>query len=185
MTTEIVRRKPERMSFANLQSGETMEAQFNPTELSEELSANWGELEVTGLSHQPQQYQFTSNHTLKFKLDFAAIDSDGNKLNNILSARQYLLSLFYPMRGAQDVIGGAPPRFLFLWPNFISLTCNIHSIKLRHFHFGQDGRPLNFDADILIKEIRDVRLFSEDVLYDGTIRSGDAARFAGESNATS
>ena len=184
MATEIVQRKPERMSFSNLVDATTLEAQFNPEELNETLQANWAELAVTGLSLKPQQYEGTENHGFAFRLRFAGIDSDGNKVADIHFARRYLMSLFYARRGAQDIIGGSAPRFLFLWPNFISLTCVIHSLRMRHFHFGRDGLPLHFDADVTIKEIRDVRLFGEDVLSDGTLRSGEAAAFTGESGAS-
>ncbi len=181
MTTNIIQRKPERMSFSNLANATTLEAQFNPEELNEDLKAVWGEIPIAGLSHKPQNYEGTDNHVFSFKLQFAVQDSDGNKLADITFARRYLQSLFYARRGAQDIVGGAPPRFLFVWPNFISLSCVIHSMKMRHFHLGRDGQPYHFDADVVIKEIRDVRLFSEDVFFEGTFRSGVAA---GDGDAT-
>lgn len=180
MASDIVRRKPQRMSFTNLENLITLEAQFNPRELDEDLKVNWGELAVPGLSHKPQQYSGTDNHSFSFRLDFAAIDREGNKLSDITYARRFLLSLAYSRRDAQSIVNGSPPRFLFIWPNFISLTCVLHSAKLKHYQFGLDGQPTNFYADMQIKEIRDVRLYGEDVFFDGTFRNGTLASNFGD-----
>lgn len=166
------------MSFTNLTNDITFEAQFNPVELDEEIQANWEEIAISGLPHLPHQYKNTTNHKFSFKLEFAAIESRGSKPQNkaefIHAARNYIISLMYPDGGSETVTGGAPPRFLFVWPAFLSLTCVMHSAKFRHFHFARTGFPMNFTADIMIKEIRDSRLLSDDALFNGTIRSGDS-----------
>ena len=185
-------RKPLRMSFTNLNNGRSMEAQFNPTQLEEILNVAWSELDVQGGSHQPMQYSKTQNHGFSFSLVFDAYDNSGgqlvtndpnqlgqersngatqNRLADILLARRYLLSLCYGPRGATDVSGTAPPRFLFVWPNFISLTSVIKALRIRHTRFNLRGEPTYFTCDVTISEIRDVRLFSDDVFFDGTSRN--------------
>lgn len=164
-------RAPERMSFTNLATGETWEAPLNPTELDEALKANWEELAVLGLSHKVQQYTGTDPHGFAFTIRCDAYAGGQNRLVENLAFRRFLISLFYSRRGSQDVIGGAPPRFLFIWPSFITLTCNIHSANIKHRLFTDAGQPRLFDAEISIKEIRDVRLYSEDVISEGTLRS--------------
>ncbi len=186
-------RKPARMSFTNLENARSLEAQFNPDELNEILSVDWSELQVQGLSHKPHQYASTDNHEFSFKLLFNSIDNGGgalvtgdssilnkptaasggtqNRQGDILLARNYLMSLGYGPRGKQDIIGSSPPRFLFVWPGLISLTCRLHSLKLKHTKFDLEGRPMVFEADVTIKECRDVRLFSDEVFFNGTFRS--------------
>ena len=63
---------------------------------------------------------------------------------------------------------------LFIWPRFISLTCVITALSFKYSRFRLDGTPVQFTAKVAFEEIRDVRLYSEDVLRDGTQRSGAA-----------
>jgi hypothetical protein len=171
MALEVAAQTPARMSIANVSSGESIEAQFNPTELEEALEVNWARLTVPGLSHQPLQFVNTGN--LKFTLELLfeahnpATDVDRN-----LRARRFLQSLCYPRRGAADVVGGGPPRVLFVWPTFVSLTCVIASLSFKYSRFNLAGTPIHFTAKLALEEIRDVRLLSEDVLANGTQRSG-------------
>ena len=44
------------MSIANVSSGASIDAQFNPTEFEEALEVNWARQTVPGLSHQPLQF---------------------------------------------------------------------------------------------------------------------------------
>jgi contractile injection system tube protein len=184
-------RRPARMSFTNLENGRSLEAQFNPEKLKEKLSVDWAELEVQGMSHRPHQYSGTANHTFTFTLQFNCVDNGGgdmvtsgdvaaatpasgttqNRQAAILKARQYLLSMAYGPRGRQDIVGSSPSRFLFVWPNMVALTCVLHEIEIEHLQFDLVGRSMRFDADLTIKEIRDVRLYGEDVFSDGTFRN--------------
>jgi len=192
MSDAAYQRKPLRMSFTNLNNGRSLEAQFNPEELDELLVASWNNLTVAGMSHQPSQYSHTENHEFDFTLFFDAYDNGGgacvtndpsilgtqsnssrtqNRLADITLARNYLLSLFYSPVGAQDVSGGAPPRFLFVWPNLVSLTCKIGRCRIKHKRFNLDGQSTFFQAEVTISEIRDTRLHSDEVFFDGTFRN--------------
>ncbi len=167
------------MSLANLNDGVILAPMFNPTELEEELRVNYNDLDVLGMSHKPSQYKNTENHGFKFTLRFdglslreapggLGIPMQGVNINN---ARRYLLSLCYAPRGASDILGGAPPRVLFFWPNLIILQATIRTLRFRHSHFSStEARTARYDVDVELKEIRDVRLVSEDVFSNGTIR---------------
>jgi Contractile injection system tube protein len=159
------------MSIANVSSGESIEAQFNPTELEEVLEVNWARQTVPGLSHQPLQFVNTGNLKFTLELQFEAQDPTTD-IDQILRSRRFLQSLCYPRRGAADVVGGGPPRVLFVWPTFVSLTCVIASLSFKYSRFNLAGTPIQFTAKIALEEIRDVRLLSEEVLANGTQRSG-------------
>lgn len=171
MALEVAAQTPARMSIANVSSGESIEAQFNPTELEEALEVNWARQTVPGLSHQPLQFVNTGNLKFTLELQFeaqnAATDVDRN-----LQARRFLQSLCYPRRGAANVVRGGPPRVLFVWPTFVSLTCVIASLSFKYSRFNLAGTPIYFTAKVALEEIRDVRLLSEEVLANGTQRSG-------------
>jgi hypothetical protein len=165
------------MSIANVSSGDSIDAQFNPTEFEEALEVNWARQTVPGLSHQPLQFVHTGNAKFTLELNFEAQDPTTN-LDEIHRSRRFLQSLCYPRRGADDVIGGGPPRALFVWPNVVSLTCVVTALSFKYGRFNLDGTPVQFTAKVTLEEIRDVRLLSEDVLQDGTQRSGTATEGA-------
>ncbi len=171
MALDVAGQRPARMSIANVSSGDSIEAQFNPTEFEEALEVNWARQTVPGLSHQPLQYVNTGNTKFTLELNFEAQDP-ATSLDQIHLARRFLQSLCYLRRGAEDVIGGGPPRALFVWPNVVSLTCVITALSFKYGRFNIEGTPIQFTAKVALEEIRDVRLLSEDVLADGTQRSG-------------
>jgi hypothetical protein len=162
---------PARMSIANVSTGQSIEAQFNPTEFEEALEIQWARFLIPGLSHQPIQFFQTGNVKFPIELYFQAQDPTSG-LEPMLLARRFLQSLCYPRRGAGDILGGAPPRALFVWPNLVSLTCVITSLAFRYAFFNVLGTPTQLTAKLALEEIRDVRLFSEDVLERGSQRSG-------------
>ena len=171
MALEVAAQTPARMSIANVSSGESIEAQFNPTELEEALEVNWARQTVPGLSHQPLQFVNTGNLKFTLELQFEA-QNTATDVDRNLQARRFLQSLCYPRRGAANVIGGGPPRVLFVWPTFVSLTCVIASLSFKYSRFNLAGTPVQFTAKVALEEIRDVRLLSEEVLANGTQRSG-------------
>ena len=171
MALDVASQTPARMSIANVSSGDSIDAQFNPTEFEEALEVNWARQTVPGLSHQPLPFIHTGNTKFTLELNFEVQDPTTD-LDQIHLSRRVLQSLCYPRRGAEDVIGGGPPRALFIWPNVISLTCVVTALSFKYGRFNLEGTPVQFTAKVALEEIRDVRLLSEDVLADGTQRSG-------------
>ena len=173
MSLDLASERPAHMSIANVASGESVEAQFNPSEFEEALEVNWARQTVPGLSHQPLQFVNTGNVKFTLELNFEVQDPSMD-LDTIHQGRRFLQSLCYPRRGAEDVVGGGPPRALFVWPNVISLTCVVTALSFKYGRFNLEGTPVQFTAKLTLEEIRDVRLLSEDVLADGSQRSGAA-----------
>src|SRR5512137_1642944 len=143
MGFEVASLRPARMSVANVESGDSVEAQFNPNELEEALEVNWTRQTVPGLSHQPLQFVNTGNVKFTMELHFEAHDPAVD-LETIHRTRRFLQSLCYPRRGAENVIGGGPPRALFVWPGVISLSCVITALSFKYARFNLDGTPIQF-----------------------------------------
>ena len=61
---------------------------------------------------------------------------------------------------------------MFVWPTIVSLNCVISSLTFKYSRFNLAGTPVQFTAKLGLEEIRDVRLLSEEVLADGSQRSG-------------
>lgn len=168
---EFLRRKPARMHLQSVARPEyEIEAQFNPTELKEKIGVNYNRLAVVGLSHKPLQYQNTDNHTFDIELAFRVYDDTGNRLVDNEFARRFLFSHCYPKRGAGTIVGGAPSRVLFVWPNFISMTCVITSVEVTHTFFSIDGTSYHFAARVALEAFNEVRISSDDLTYYGTFR---------------
>lgn len=176
-----VAERPDRMTITDLVSGESVEMQYNPTEIEEGLAVVYGKLTIPGQSHTIGQYTNTGPLGVTFDLAFDALaNAKDFDWDDAMNARNFLHSLCYAKRGAGSVRAGAPPRCLFVWPNLYSLTTRIQSLKIRFTRFAKNGKPTAFSCSCVIEEIRDMRLTSEDVLDYGTQRSPDAPRDAGE-----
>lgn len=172
-----VMRTPERMYILSVdQPKDRMDAQFNPESLRETVSTHWNRWDIPGLSHQPMQYGYTANDRFEFELVFDAgkgthpINTSKVAIN--LLHRDLLLSWQYLRR--QDDLGsiGDTQRLLFVWPNFISLTCVLTSVSFTYDMFNSIGQPTSFRAQIQLEEIRDAIMYSEDVQIQGSQRSG-------------
>jgi hypothetical protein len=181
---------PQRMYIQSVdRPDEVVLAQFNPEKLKETIGVDWQRFNIPGLTYQPQQYANTNNTQYRFKLVFSAAArravfdiGDGKPaipydmtINQIELARKRLLA--WSVLRKDDRLGGIgdTQRLLFVWPNFISLTCNIVSVEFEYEQFNLEGRPVYFECDVLLEEVRDVALFAEDILAQGTLRSGEAA----------
>lgn len=161
---------PSRMTISNLETNETYTVQFNPEAFEEEVQANWNQLTVPGLSHQPLQFGHTTNETFTFSLFWRATTPD--ELEKMRQDRRYLKSLCYPRANAENVVGGAPPRVLLVWPRMLSLTCVVRQVNFTHEHFNRYGQARVTRGTLKLEEIRDVRISSEEVRDDSSLRYG-------------
>ena len=156
-------------------------AQYNPTEFTETIIANYARLAPRGLSHEVLQFSNTGNLGFSFELHFNANDSDTGGAANTsarvlenLDNRKILHAFMYPRRAARDLSGVGPPRILFVWPSMVSLTTVIASLNIRHSMFAKTGHSLKYTAAIVLEEIRDYRILSDEVAALGTMRGADA-----------
>ncbi len=157
------------MYLSDLKTLETMQAQFNPAEFTESVKVVWARLSPPGLSHERLHYDHTENYKASFELTYDALVQTGDVDDN-LDARKFLMSLCYARRGARTVSDGAPPRVLFVWPEMVSITAVITDLKFKNTRFNRVGSATFFKVDVSLEEIRDERLFSEDVRRNGTQR---------------
>ena len=189
--------KPVRMSIVDMSRprNEGLTAQFNPTELQEAIQVQWSKLRIPGQSHELLQFSHTGNLRYSFTLRFSAFAQDtraatqrGSRnlglppppapdqvtqktLEDMQRARRFLLSLAYPQRGGNNIPSSGPPRLLFVWPQLVSLTCVLNALTFTYQRFNHQLAPVEFTVQITIEEIRDVKIFSEQVFDIGTNRS--------------
>ena len=163
--------KPEnRVTLANLNTGEFWIAMYNPTEFEEQVDVNWNAINVVGLSHQPLQYGGTGNWRFSLELFVLSDTRLFESISNTTQIRNFLMSLAYPV-AATSVSEGGPPRVCVSWPNLMTLTCVVQSIKFSNSRFNYEGYPVEWTASIDFEEIRDTRITSQKIRQDGTSRS--------------
>lgn len=167
-----VDRKPNRMQVLDLSSQEELTVQFNPTELEESLRVNWAHLASPGLSHQRLHYAGTENVAFSFELVVDAMMPE-TTYEEGLRTRQFLQSLCYPKRGAKNAREGQAPRVLFIWPNLITLTAVVSDLTFKYERFHHSGVPTRYTVKVKLEEIRDVRLYGDDVLAGGSQRNAE------------
>jgi hypothetical protein len=75
-------------------------------------------------------------------------------------------------RAIRYVASGGPPRALLVWPGLVSLTCVVTSLEFRYEQFGVRGEVLVYRAQVNFEEIREVRVTSEEMRVQGSLRGG-------------
>lgn len=137
-------------------------AQFNPQSLQENLVVTYARMPIIGGSSRPLQWIGTENSTIPITLFFLARDKDTAEAPQ--NARRFLQSLAYPLRTANSITTGQPPRVFVSWPNVVSLTTRLVQLQTTAQRFGQSGGIRQLTARCTFEEVRDVRWTSEDAL---------------------
>ena len=119
----------ELVSFVNLDTLEEKRVQFNPTELTHSVSAEYTLFQVVGLSYQPHQYASTTNREFSLTLMFR-VDSPSER-DEVADAENFLMSLTYPAEA-----GGSPPDTLLVWPSLTSTRVKVRGLTHKHTLFN-------------------------------------------------
>jgi hypothetical protein len=161
---------PQHALLVNLALGETLAAQFNPTELEESMGVNYSRLTVPGLSHQVMQYVHTENVTYSFDLFFDATDYGTEGPDRITTSRNFLYAACHPKATPGRIVGAGAPELLFVWPNMISLVCLLTKLNFRYTRFNKLLMPTAYTATVTLEELRSSIVTMEDVSTFGTRR---------------
>lgn len=160
-----------RMSIVDLVTGDECDIQYNPTKLEESMGPRWQRVQVPGLAHERLQYAGGTNNQFSMELEYngAANLDDYRRMH---AARRFLQSRCYARRGAVTMSQGAPSRLLFVWPSFVNIQCVIaEKPKFSYTRFNREGGPTAFTVSLTLEELREGRLYMEDVMALGTVRS--------------
>lgn len=151
-----------------------IKAGFNPSEIQTSIKAQWAEHVIPGRSDRPMHYVSTENLSMKFELFWdaampglrgGAVNPDASKLTGegitpIDKARNFVMALPYPLASTATIQLNAPPRVLFFWPGYLSLTGVVMSVDIRDEDWWAvpNGVQLRrFRASFDVRAIRDVR----------------------------
>lgn len=161
--------RPERMTLTDLQSNETVEVMFNPTDLSRRIAVNYTKKAVLGSSHLPHEYLQTDNQQLRFDLFYNAETPE--ELEKAEDSAKFLESLCYAPEDPESIAGAAPPRVLLVWPRTLSIIARLTSIEFQHQRWNRFGNTTQYTAACTFEESRIRRLTKQDVRLLGALRT--------------
>lgn len=159
---------PAKLQIWNVQEATILTVQCNPRELPEKLGVSYADHGVPGMSHKPLQYSYTEN--LKTTIDLLWFVESPEDMRKKDEDRRFILSLCYPWRGH-----AAPPRALLVWPGIYSLTCVVRDLDAGHKYFNRELNSTIWTCKLSFEEIRDARVWGDDVLKNGTMRNTGAS----------
>lgn len=165
--------RPTRMTLGNMNTAETLEVIFNPSELDPQFEVLYQRVAPPGLPHQILQYQGTSNVSIPMTLYADAYDQNDTEIvDRINDFQRFLMSLGYPDESADSVLSGAPPSVLVVWPNVVSFVAKLTGrVSFKYMTIGPFGYVLRYTAQVTFEEFREVRLTSQDVRASGMVRA--------------
>lgn len=158
--------KPPKLSIVNLANAQVLEAQFNPTELDEQVSAVWSKLTVPGLSHTVKQFSHTEDVKVSFTAYWLVGDGGAQDRRDLFRARRFLRALCHPRPAAGGFRTAGAPRLLFVWPSFFSMTSVLTSVSFNYQRFNLFGHPVAMTAQCTLEEVRDYIVTMDEVLAD-------------------
>ena len=129
---------PLRMTLGNLETGESITAQYNPTRVGIGVDAHFGQTKTPGATSEEMQFSHVGNVKPTFTLTFKARAPGAPDL---LDIEAFLLSLIYPPQVVGGVTSGAPPLVLFSWPNWIMLVTRKPKFSQETTLWNKNGRP--------------------------------------------
>lgn len=157
-----------RGSLGNLETGETRDFQYNPTEIKIALAAVWKESSSPAASFERLAFANRKNDTYSFKL---VLDGKARGAPDINDYLAYLASLMAPPDADLDVRTAAPPRILFRFPNFISVVTVLPKLNVTAKRFDPDTlAPDYVELEVELLEHRTKRLGAQTLRRLGFIR---------------
>lgn len=157
--------RPQPPTFANVETGEIVELQFNPVEVNEEVSADYSSAKIIGYSSRPLQYGGTNNVALKSMAIAFDARFNGGSIERTEEARKFFLSLMFPMRGTTIATAGTP-RVQLTYPKVSSYTGKVMGVK-NAWSFERSGRLIACTITLDFEGDPPHRIYSDDVRKKG------------------
>ncbi|MBU0999546.1 hypothetical protein KKG24_04605 [Patescibacteria group bacterium] len=168
-----------KLFIVHLRSGDTISAQFNPTEFRELFTVDYKNIEVSGLTFEPLEWDHTKSAKFSCELGFNAESAVGVTFGGSLSAstpsqavalcRRFLIACNYPSEAGAASNDIAPSPLLIVWPGFMSVVVRQLSVEFGHREFSAFDGPSIFSAKLEWEAAPTRNVFYEDMLSHGTI----------------
>jgi hypothetical protein len=149
------------MSLGLFETGESVEAQYNPREVKMVVEANYNRTRVPGQVGEEMQFSHVSNIKPSFELVF---DSRAPGAPDIARVEAFMLALLHPPRKFGGITSGSPPLVIFSWPNWVMLVTRMPKFEQTTTWFEADGRPARQSYRVELETQYTRRIGREDIL---------------------
>jgi hypothetical protein len=132
--------------LVDVDTGERLEFQYNPSEITDEKGTDYAAIKIPGMSHP--RYQYIAGEPRKICLRIGLFKGP------VKDQVHWLRSLLYPEH-AGTMLKNAPHRVLLIFGDlFPSVTCVVRQVRARYFNL--------FDRDTLLPQQAEVELTLEE-----------------------
>ena len=142
-------KQPIKGYLVDADTGDRLEFQYNPNNISDEKSTSYAAIKIPGMSHPRYQYVAGEPRRIVFKIELFK-DSVKQKVD-------WLRSLQYPEH-AGSMLKNAPHRVILIFGDlYPGVTCIVRMVKARYFGlFDQTNlAPQRAEVDITLEEVVD------------------------------
>lgn len=150
------------------ETGEELEALFNPSEFTVRKSVQWKAAEAKGKNTPQLRFQQGQSGTLRMKLVFDTTHS-GEDVTSYTGRLLRLTEVDPDLPGSDQARNKArPPWVRFHWGHLHSFKAIVEKLKLSFTYFASDGTPLRATADVTLKQYEDERAWGPQNPTSGT-----------------
>jgi nucleoid-associated protein YgaU len=142
-------------AFFITETGERIDVQFNPAELTISKSASWNAGQAKGGNAPELRFQGGQSGTLTMSLTLDTTDR-GTPVTDLTDKLLDLLQVDPALPGADPQRNAArPPWVEFHWGPLHSFKAVVEKVQVKFTYFASSGMPLRARADVSLKQWRD------------------------------
>lgn len=136
--------------LVDVDTGERLEFQYNPSEITDEKGTDYAAIKIPGLSHP--RYQYVAGEARRISLRIGLFKGP------VKQQVHWLRSLLYPEH-AGTMLKNAPHRVLLIFGDlYPGVTCIVRQVRARYFGL--------FDRDNLLPQQAEVELTLEEFVSE-------------------
>ncbi len=142
-------KQPIKGYLVDADTGDRLEFQYNPNNISDEKSTSYAAVKIPGMSHPRYQYVAGEPRRIVFKVELFKA--------SVKQKVDWLRSLQYPEH-AGSMLKSAPHRVVLIFGDlYPGVTCIVRMVKARYFGlFDQTNlAPQRAEVDITLEEVVD------------------------------
>lgn len=135
--------------LVDVDTGERLEFQYNPSNISDEKSTTYAAIKIPGMSHPRYQYVAGEPRRITFKIELFK--------GAVKQKVDWLRSLQYPEHSG-TMLKNAPHKVLFIFGDlYPGIICIVRQVKARFFNlFDQTNLlPQQAEVDLVLEEYVD------------------------------
>jgi hypothetical protein len=153
LTGELVK-----ATITNLDTDESVEVMFNPTEYSFSKSNNWETPRKKGANVPPLEFNGGNPTDLKVQLLFDTYES-GEDVRKKYTNALWNLAMVNKQKTDPKTKKGQPPKCEFRWGAMWSFKAVVAQINQKFTLFLPDGTPVRATLDVTFRQIEDEGLY--------------------------